>query len=173
MKNRIRIFILLGVLLVGSTGVVTYAYLTDSDSRPNQLNLAGNQVHIEEKFNPPDHPKPGDVISKKPCVVNDSEVPVYVRVSVHFSDSDGLAQCQPLEINPGWSLADDGFYYYDTALAPGKKTVNLFENITLKEASEIKELVSFDVLVYAESVQCYGFSTAEEAFAALQDGGEK
>ena len=167
MKKRIIMLLLLSMLAVGTTGVVTYAYLTDTDSRENQLKVTENQIHIEEDFEPPKNPQPGDVIKKKPCVVNDSDIPVYVRVSIHFSDSRGKAQCQPLQINSGWTAAEDGFYYYQKQVSPGQKTDNLFENITLRSTEEKGELVPFDVLIYAESVQCFGFESAEEAFGAL------
>ena len=132
MKRKIMILFALGCMTVLGAGAVTYAYLTDDDVKQNEIRAAENKVHIEEEFEPPEDPQPGDVIVKKPWVVNDSKIPVYVRIRVCFSDSRGESQCEPLQIHRKWSLQEDGYYYYENVLAAGEKTEPLFESIQLK-----------------------------------------
>ena len=76
MKRKIMILFALGCMTVLGAGAVTYAYLTDDDVKQNEIRAAENKVHIEEEFKPPEDPQPGDVIVKKPWVVNDSKIPV-------------------------------------------------------------------------------------------------
>lgn len=170
MKKKIALLTLAASLVFAGTGVAVHAYLTDGRSTPNSVRIAGNDVHIEEQFDPPADPSPGDTIVKKPCVVNDSEVPVYVRMRPVFTSSEGEGQCEPLEIREGWKAGEDGWYYYENAVAPGEKTGYLFEKVVLKKDLEKEALESFDILVYAESVQKFGFASPQEAFAALQEG---
>lgn len=172
MKRKIMILFALGCMTVLGAGAVTYAYLTDDDVKQNEIRAAENKVHIEEEFEPPKDPQPGDVIVKKPWVVNDSKIPVYVRIRVCFSDSRGESQCEPLQIHRKWSRQEDGYYYYENVLAAGEKTEPLFERIQLKPDLIKEEICPFDLLVYTESVQAYGFTNAETAFAAL-DGGKE
>ena len=76
-----------------------YAYLIDRQETVNRIKIVENKTHIEEEFDPADDPGPGSVIKKKPCIVNDSVIPVYVRVRVVFSNLDAQAQCEPLKIS--------------------------------------------------------------------------
>lgn len=167
MKKSLIMMTLLFCLTAGSAGAVTYSYLVDRDTEANEVGFADEDIHIQEEFTPPEDPEPGEVISKKPCVFNDSDIPVFVRMAVHFSDSDGEAQCEPLAVKSRWELMDDGYYYYNQEVPAGAKTEMLFENVVLKDSVSKEELVPFEILVYAESVQAYGFESAQAAFAAL------
>lgn len=146
---------------------IAYAWLIDQKEAENIVRFAGNDIHIQEEFDPPQDPNPGDVIAKRPCIINDSDTDVFVRVMVQFSDSDARKQCEPLVINSGWNREADGYYYYDEKLHAGESTTRIFDNIVIKESVKKEELIPFDVLVYAESVQAYGFSSAQEAFDTL------
>lgn len=170
MKKRRLIFIFAASLaVIGSTASVTYAYLTGQDRAENLIGTTENEIHIEEEFEPPTDPGPGTLIKKAPRIVNDSEVGVYVRVAVYFSDSAAEYFCEPLAVNGDWRLAADGYYYYDAVLAPGGTTGTIFDRIVIREDVEAEELVPFDLLVYAESVQSFGM-TQEEAWAYYGGG---
>ena len=171
MKRRWMILLAVSPLAAGSSAVGTYAYLTDQDKAENELGVTENEIHIEETFDPPDDPKPGTAITKAPAVVNDSQVSVYVRMTARFSNSDAEAFCLPLEINSHWVKQSDGYYYYDKILSAGEKTEPLFEKITIRSDIAAEELIPFDVLVYAESVQSYGL-TMEEAWSFFGMGKE-
>ena len=101
------------------------------------------------------------------CIVNDSVIPVYVRVRVVFSNLDAQAQCEPIKIKDSWKTGEDGYYYYQKQLQPGQRTDTVFDNIVIKNIVKKEDLVPFDILVYEESVQSEGFSSPEEAFARL------
>lgn len=161
------IFALVCCLAAGVTTSLVYAYLIDRKETVNQIKAVGNNTHIEEEFDPPKDPGPGQVIKKKPCIVNDSTIPVYVRVKVTFSDGAAQAQCDPLLINGNWKKGENEYYYYQKKVLPGEKTETIFDNIVIKNTVKKEELIPFDILVYEESVQAEGFSTAEEAFAGV------
>ena len=167
MRNKWILFILVFCLVMGISGSMAYAYLIDRKETVNRIRIVENKTHIEEEFEPPSDPGPGDIIKKKPCIVNDSVIPVYVRVRVVFSSFEAQEQCQPLEINPSWKMGEDGYYYYQELLAPKQRTETVFDNIVIKNTVKKEDLVPFDLLVYEESVQGKGFSSPEEAFAAL------
>ncbi len=168
-KKRLILVFAAGLALIGSTVCVTYAYLTGQDQAENLIGITENEIHIEEEFDPPADPGPGTVIKKAPRIVNDSEVGVYVRASVCFSDSAAEQFCEPLAVNEDWRLAADGYYYYDDVLAPGETTGTIFDRVVIREDAEAEELVPFDLLVYAESVQTFG-RTQEEAWAYYGGG---
>ena len=88
---------------------MVYAYLIDRQETVNRIKIVENKTHIEEEFDPPADPGPGSVIKKKPCIVNDSVIPVYVRVRVVFSNLDAQAQCEPLKIKDSWKTGEDGY----------------------------------------------------------------
>lgn len=167
MRKMWMIFALVFCLLAGITGSVAYAYLIDRQETINRIHVVENKTHIEEEFEPPQDPGPGEVIKKKPCIVNDSMIPVYVRVKVEFSNREAREQCQPLEINSSWKAKEDGYYYYQEQLEPGERTETVFDNIVIKNTIKKEDLVPFDILVYEESVQSEGFSSPEEAFSGL------
>lgn len=167
MKKWLMIAALLACLAAGRQATAAYAYLADRDTAVNKVSLGTGDIHVQEEFTRPADPEPGAVIPKKPCVSNDSRIPVFVRMAVRFSDSEGEAQCEPLAVSSRWTLMEDGYYYYGQAVPAGQKTELLFENVVLKASVPKEELRPFDVLVYAEAVQAYGHETAQSAFAAL------
>ena len=113
------LFVLAFCLLAGAAGSMVYSYLIDRKETVNRIKIVENKTHIEEEFDPPADPGPGSVIKKKPCIVNDSVIPVYVRVRVVFSNLDAQAQCEPLKIKDSWKTGEDGYYYYQKQLQPG------------------------------------------------------
>lgn len=167
MKKEWLLFSLIALLTAGISGAAAYAWLIDRDEAANKVGFAECDIHIEEKFEPPEEPKPGDTIIKKPCLVNDSPVEVFVRARVCFSDSDAQDMCEPLMLNRDWSYEEDGYYYYGKKLPSGEKTSTIFDNIVIKDTVKKENLVPFDVLVYGEAVQAEGFSSAQEAFETL------
>lgn len=103
------------------------------------------------------------MVTKEVNVVNNSDIPVYVRMRAEVSNSDLLG---PLSINDGWTLKSDGFYYYSRALEPRGRSGNLFDSVTIKKSALKEELKNLDVLVYAEAVQA-GNLSMDEAWAAM------
>lgn len=167
MKKKVWIFVFAVFMAAAGTGTAVFAYLTDSDSVRNQVEMAANHIEIQEEFEPLEDPAPGDVITKKPRIANLSNIPVYVRMSAEFSSLAGKQQCEPLKILDSWELMDDGYYYYKKVLEAGERTEPLFEFVQLRADYRKEQLAPFDILVYAESVQAFGFSSPGEAFSSL------
>ena len=162
-RNKMFILVLACSILTGSTVGVTYSYLTANDNKANMISVTDAEIHIEENFTPPVDPEPGDIITKSPKVVNDSDVPVKVRMSAKFSDSGAEEQCEPLLIDSNWIQKGD-YYYYNKELAPGESTIALFNYIKIKESVNKEDLIPFDILVYAEAIQSYG-NVSEDAWS--------
>lgn len=167
MKKKRLLFALAACLIAGISGTGVFAWLTDTKDAENIMRFVQNKVHIEEEFDPPSDPKPGDVIVKKPSIVNDSVIPVFVRARVCFTDSDAQAQCEPLIIRDGWSLEKDGYYYYGEKIGPGEGTEDIFDNIVIKSSVKKEDLIPFDILVYGEAVQARNYASPQEAFEML------
>lgn len=163
-KKIISAIVLVGVVgALGSGAAFTSAYLINGDKEVNTFNATTVDVGIEEDYNKPSNPQPGDVISKKPRAVNNSDINVYVRMRAEISNSDLL---EPIKANGDWTLKSDGFYYYNKILKPGKKTSNLFESVTIKKSCIKEEIKDLSVQVYAEAVQA-GTLTADQAWATM------
>ena len=158
---------LLMLAFIGNSISGTLAYLTDKEQTENLTGFTENDIRIEEEFVPPVNPGPGTVIKKSPRLVNESDIPVYVRMSAHFSDSKAEEFCLPLEINAEWELHEDGYYYYTSKLESGEATSALFNQVVIRSDIDREQLCSFDLLIYAESVQSQDMSQ-EEAWAYFQ-----
>lgn len=165
MKNRRKGIVLFTACIAASAAGITCAYLTSADHADNSFSVAKVDITVTETFNPPDDPKPGDKIIKAPRVHSDSDVDCYVRIMAIFTN-DGDKMCEPLKINSGWTLKEDGYYYWDQLLAPGQDTDTLFESIQIRADVDEEDMVPFDVLVYSECVQAAG-RTAGEAWASM------
>ena len=166
-RKLLRLVVLFGIVgAIGSGAAVTSAYLTDQKKATNTFNPTDVDITVEEDYEKPSDPKPGDTISKKPRVVNNSDVSVYVRVRAVISNEDLL---EAINVNDGWTLKSDGFYYYNKALSPGEKTGNLFENVKIKSDVQKDEIKDLSVQVYAEAVQA-GSLTADQAWATMDRG---
>lgn len=165
MSKRIKLFAAVMVCILSAAAGITYAYLTSADDAKNTFDAAKADIKIIEEFDPPKDPVPGDIITKSPKVHSDSDTDCYVRIRVEFTNDAGSI-CEPLIINPGWKGSDDGYYYWEQALAPGKETGTLFDTVKIKDGIKKEEIKPFDILVYAESVQAGG-AAAEDAWKAM------
>lgn len=160
MKNMI-IAMLAGALILGVGAGVSYAYLTAQDDAANNFGVSSVDITIDERFEPPGEVTPGNVIIKAPRICSSSDIDCYVRAAVHFTDSDAKDCCDALAINPGWRDGEDGYYYWQERLQPGGQTGTLFDRVTIKQGTD--KIPPFDILVYAEAVQC-GNNTMKEAW---------
>lgn len=182
MNKRLCRMILIGLagMIFGAGG--TWAYFTHSRIADNTFCVGGNEIEIQEDYEPPKILTVGDnIFRKKVQVKNTGTVSCFVRVFADFSDyaikkhswisPDGSdyypAEEYALYLPDEWSYIDleedallGGFYYYTVPLEAGKNTVSLFEKIrcSFQSAEEIRE---FDILVSAESVQVFDNDGAE------------
>ena len=87
-KKYTGIFIIIAVVAVCSLFVkLTIAYLGDSDSKNNTVNVGYGDVSIDEKFDEPSELSMTNDITKQVQIQNKSTVPAFVRVYAEFSDS--------------------------------------------------------------------------------------
>ncbi|EET62774.1 hypothetical protein BRYFOR_05125 [Marvinbryantia formatexigens DSM 14469] len=163
MKNFF-IAMLAGALILGVGAGVSFAYLTAQDDAQNSFGVSSVDITIDEEFEPPGEITPGKVITKAPRICSSSDTDCYVRAAVRFTDSDAENCCEALAINPGWQAGEDGYYYWQERLQPGGWTGTLFDKVTIKQNAE--EIPPFDILVYAEAVQC-GNNTMKEAWEEI------
>ena len=162
-RQELGVMLLTALLTASSMGA--YAYLTDEESLINEVNPADCKISVEEDFKPPDKLRPGIDFVKKPRVSNDSAVDCYIRVRVIF-EGESEAFCEPLSINEGWNLKEDGFYYWNEPLAPGELTDALFDTVKIRDDIAEYELQPFEIQIYAEGTLTAGLS-ANEAWALL------
>lgn len=80
------------------------------------IELRRVETDVEETF---------DGGAKHITVVNTGEVDCYVRVRVFASDLTGLSYS-----GSGWTLGEDGYWYYDAILRAGATTSELVASIT-------------------------------------------
>lgn len=165
MRKRMKFFVVVILCILSAAAGVSYAYLTSADDAENRFRTAQVDIRIVEEFDPPDDPRPGDRITKAPRIHSDSDTDCYVRVRVEFTN-DAQSVCEPLEIQPGWQLWEDGYYYWDQVLAPGQETGTLFEAVRIRSDIDEEDITAFDVLVYAEAVQA-GDESAETAWSRM------
>lgn len=163
------LYVLAVCLTIGITGSFAYAYLIDRKETVNLVRAADleDKTHIEEEFEPPEQVKPGQVIKKKPCIRNEAEIPVYVRVKIAFTSQEAMEQCEPLQIHANWKKREDGYYYYQKKVLEGTCTETIFDNIVIKDTISEEEIVPFELLIYEEAIQAEGFSSAEDAFREM------
>ena len=62
----------------------------------------------------------------------------------------------------------DGYYYYKTSVDPNVETHPLFTKVTIDANADADVIQSFDILVYAESVQSENYASYSEAFNSLK-----
>ena len=172
MRKHKSILFLLGILLIAvfvTNGI--YAYLSDADTAENEISIGGNNIEIEEEFDPPSELLPGLSFTKNVKVTNKGPNTCYVRVKAVFSDSDMEKYCDvdwniysENNVN-GWIYNnEDGYYYYPASIAVSEKTTSLFTTVTMKENASASDFKDFDILIYAESYQADGFENYEKAW---------
>lgn len=164
--KQLLMLIVAAALIMGVGAGVTHAYLTAEDTAVNELHASGVEISIEEEFEPPGELKPGQKIKKSPRIVSSSDIDCYVRMRICFTDSQAQQVCEPLAIREGWQLREDGYYYWLEKLRPGQATAPLFDTVQIR--GDVQEIPPFDLLVYAEAVQCGGLS-AEEAWKTMNE----
>lgn len=59
---------------------------------------------------------------------------------------------------------NDGYYYYKKVLKKGETTPSLFTTVTISKNIPQDEIKKFDIIVYQESYQSYGFDTYQAAW---------
>ncbi|MDD3794963.1 MAG: SipW-dependent-type signal peptide-containing protein [Lachnospiraceae bacterium] len=166
MRKKAKTAAAVSLCILSAAAGTTYSYLTSRDNVNNTFDAAKVETPIDEKFPDPGTIVPGSKVTKSPKLVNSGDVSCYARMKVEFTNDDIKNQCEPIEIHDGWSLEEDGYYYWRDAIPVGGSTASLFDYIKVSPDADMEDILPFDVLVYGESVNSLD-RTAEEAWAEM------
>ncbi|GAA6408902.1 hypothetical protein K040078D81_30190 [Blautia hominis] len=149
--------LLLLILLLTAAGLavgVGSAYFSDQDARSNRIKPGDSNLEITEEFHPPDELKPGEIIAKSVQITNKGKSSCFVRCRL-LLDDEGILPYLNLGLDTeNWVKAEDGYYYYKSALEIGEITTELLKQIEVaKDAPEELLKRGFSLNVYAESYQ--------------------
>ena len=166
-KRTFMIGIVVCIAAILSIGTIT-AYLADADSARNVIRVGGNNITIDEEYDPKPI-VPGTVITKKVKIRNDGPNPCYVRLRAVFSDSD-IGKYAEVDWNTtDWAYdSSDEYYYYKYNLNKDEETAYLLTTIRINEDLPKEHIKNVDMIIYAESYQSYGFSDYQKAWAEYQ-----
>jgi predicted ribosomally synthesized peptide with SipW-like signal peptide len=134
-KHYVMIIAAAVLLPVAFVAQGTYALMTSSDSKNNQIGIMQflfSHKIAENFIEPPSdsYIKGGDVVEKKNWVKNDGDIASFVRVKVFpvLTAQDGEVhmearfgkQLRYVNLNTvNWTDGGDGYFYYLGSLAPG------------------------------------------------------
>ena len=166
MKHRKKwflVFLLAGIILMMVP--FSIAYLTHVETRENRITIGQNDVMIEEDFTPPKQWQPDTTYEKDVKVRNTGSVPCYIRVYAALSDTTIPAHMD--FDTKDWTQADDGYWYHNSIVEPGAVTSSLFTKVMIEDI-EIEQRKTFDIIIYAESVQAEGYRDIRDAFAGIR-----
>ena len=147
------------LVLVAVTAVpASMAYFTDTESAQG-----GFEISLGEISHVPNESVDG--MTKKISITNTGEYPVFVRVKAE--KPDGIEIGFSSQTSSGWTLGDDGYYYYADAVAPGQATPTDGLQLEIKPTDDFTG-DSFDVIILSEcSRALYSDGTAKDASGNL------
>ena len=120
----------------------TLAYYSTIGKTTNVVTSGDIQLIIHEKTaDGSDFPEegvyiiPGDIVSKRVTVENVCGHPFYLRVAIisaSTSETLNAEEVFALDLNTThWTVAEDGFIYYNTIVQPGETTVPVFTQVEI------------------------------------------
>lgn len=171
MKKRI-IAIALVVICLAILATGTLAYFTDSEQVHNIITSGNIKIALDELF-PGAEPgeeentyvlegvMPGQTVTKEVRVENTGVGTAWIRARLEmvFAPADLPAEIDGKDVVgiallPGWTLAEDGWYYYVDPVAAGDYTDYLFKEVTLApEMGNEYQKCSISIIVNAQAVQ--------------------
>lgn len=171
-RNKRIVKFCVAILLIAFVAVgMTYAYIYSSNIKVNTFEIGENVSQITEEFEEPtyDQMVPGGKVTKDVKVTN-TGMPSYVRVYVAISSSD-FEETFSIDWNTtDWTQGSDGYWYYNKVVGEGESTSSLMTTVTFNDKiTDFKNKVknAEGISVYEETVQAQGFSSAVEAFNAI------
>jgi alternate signal-mediated exported protein len=176
-----KIFVITIALIVGIIGTAaTFAIITaTAGTVTNTFQVAKVATEIEEEFE--GGIRAGSTVKKNPSVKNTGISDVFVRVRITVSPEqtevmllngtafsekgkavDGIATertlYDPDSNGIGWYQGTDGWFYYNSPVAPGQNTENLFDAVKLGDVTK-----NFDITVYQEAVFAGSYEAGDKA----------
>lgn len=189
MKRKLLILSVL-VICVATLAAGTLAYFNAEETAHNVITSGGVGIQLIEKTKSGDtlvdFPAdgltgimPGTSASKIVSVENTGSADAWIRVKVEMSIIGSDKEELPLYIDMGdsaipviaftpgedWTLGEDGYYYYNAAVASGKSTDTLFEEVhfAAQMGNEYQNCTA-NLVVTAQAVQTA--NNGETVFAA-------
>lgn len=175
-KNKKPIIALILLLAIATVGA-TYAYFTNSKTFDNLFTVNGGyNPEITEEFESPDNWTPGEEITKKITVRNNTgNVPIAVRVryTEEWKSSTGTTLSGNLadgtraaiinyatDLNTKWKKVGEYYYYYQTIPA-GQTSSSFIESVTLStrlDSTNDANYVggTYKLTITAETIQATG-----------------
>lgn len=162
---RLRMLLIaLAAILMTFFSQQTLAYYSTVGKATNVVTSGDIQLIIHEKTaDGSDFPAegvyiiPGDIVSKRVTVENVCNHPFYLRVKlVRGSDSETLSAEDAIKLDLNtqeWTVAEDGYIYYNVILEPGQTTVPVFTQVEIVgskvDQNHIGSALSLTVNAYA------------------------
>ena len=180
-----KIFVITIALIVGIIGTAaTFAIITaTAGTVTNSFQTAKVTTEIEEEFE--GEIRAGSTVKKNPSVKNTGISDVFVRARITVSPEqtevmllngtwngtafsekgkavDGIATertlYDPDSNGIGWYQGTDGWFYYNSPVAPGQNTEKLFDAVKLGDVTK-----NFDITVYQEAVFAGSYEAGDKA----------
>ena len=176
-KNKKKLLLLLGVSVLTVIGS-TLAYFTTSSEFVNTFKTAMYGAEIKETFESPSNWTPGTTTDKTVIVTNNGDIPIAARASYIEEWESANGATLPLKqgenavaiinFKDGWTLADDGYYYYGskenmTSINKGESSTSFISGVTFNDkiTSELVSNISSDgkTITYTSSGDGYDNAT--------------
>ncbi len=177
MKKKISVLLVV-VLCLAACTTGTLAYFTGEEVVHNVITSGGVNISIIEQTRDDsgalvEFPKegltgimPGSTIDKIVEIKNTGESDAWIRVKVESTIVDAAGKPLPLtfgqdkkevmnySVLDGWTLGDDGYYYYKESVAAGESTEKLLETVSFNSAmgNEYQNCTA-NIIISAQAVQ--------------------
>ena len=164
MKIKKLLPVALSVVLLGTVGVgATLAYFTDSDSATNVVTMGHVNIELTEPAWKYDEKgitnvSPGQTIEKDPTItLQEGSLDAYIRVKLEvegLEKEEAADVIKLIKLNEGWTLEEDGYYYYKNKLTSDTSSTTMFNQVTIPHEWDNSYIdKAFNINVYAEAIQ--------------------
>lgn len=160
-----RTLVIAAVLVLAVSAAGTLAYLHAKTAALANTFVPGEvSCAVSETF---DGTAKSDV-----CITNTGDVEAYIRaaVVVTWQDGDGniygvapAAGEYSMTVAAGWTLGDDGFYYWPDAVAPGESTGILISSAS-ETAGKAPDGYHLCIEILGSAIQAEGTDAADEVW---------
>lgn len=172
--KKLLLSILAMILVISVSVCITLAVLSaTSGNVTNGFTAAKVDISIEEDF------RSGATVKSDVYVDNNSTTGVYIRaaIAVTWQNSDGdiygavpvLGKDYTLtQTDPGWTMADDGYYYWASPVAAGGKTGFLIDECKVSAAAPA-EGYTLHVEIAAQAIQASPAKAVQDSWGVTVD----
>ena len=180
--KRMLTTVAIAVLLLAVLTSGSYAFFTVENTARNAITSGNIEFEIHEVNDKGEvfplegiNVLPGDKVSKIVSAQNTGKKDMFIRVKLIKSVKDSELPAENQIIvdtdSENWTY-EDGYYYYNKAIAPGEETTPLFKEVTIDGESVGNEYIGKSFLlevkgdalqtknIDAEALKSIGWSTA-------------